>query len=152
MRKRIALFVFGSLLSFSAMAEANGRYPFGNQLIVHPHNPNVIMVRTTFGLLLSDDHGASFRWICESLIGFTNGQDPGVGMFGDGAYAVAGYNGLYISHDNACSFPTIGGVAANQYVIDIAVDKDAQGAVAVSSHKLIIDGGTTTASTTPARV
>ncbi|WP_394830799.1 hypothetical protein LVJ94_30250 [Pendulispora rubella] len=140
MRKRLVLPLAAvSLLSLTSVvvpstALANGRYPYGNQLVVDPHNPDVIYVRTTFGILLSEDHGRIFRWICEPLIGFTNGLDPGVGVFGDGSIAVAGYYGLAITRDNACSFPFVGGGLDKQYVMDIAVDdKNPSGAVVVTA-------------------
>ncbi|WP_394841498.1 hypothetical protein LZC95_31040 [Pendulispora brunnea] len=121
-------------LVVSSTALANGRYPYGNQLVVAPNNPDVIYVRTTFGILLSEDHGRIFRWICEPLIGFTNGLDPGIGVFDDGAMAVAGYYGLAISHDNSCSYPFVGGGLDKQYVMDIAVDdKNPKGGVVVTA-------------------
>ena len=143
MLKRLVPLVAGSLalMAVSSAAHANGRYPYGNQLIVHPHNPDLLLVRTTFGVLLSEDHGKVFHWICEPIIGFTNGLDPGVGIFDDGSYAVAGYYGLAISRDNACSFP-FAGALNDLYAIDIAVDqKDPKGAVVVTSPKVFGDGG-----------
>ncbi|WP_394827577.1 WD40/YVTN/BNR-like repeat-containing protein [Pendulispora albinea] len=104
--------------------------------MVHPRNPDIILERTTFGILLSEDHGKSFHWICEPIIGFSNGLDPGVGVFEDGSYAVAGYYGLAVSHDNACSFPFMGGGLKDQYVIDISVDaKTPRNAVAITALK-----------------
>ncbi len=110
-------------LAPSRDAHANGRFPYANQLVVNPNDPSSILVRTTFGLLLSNDGGKNFQWVCEQIIGFTNGSDPGIAVFGDGSFAVAGYYGLSISHDNACSFPFIPGGLDKQYVIDIAVEK-----------------------------
>jgi len=143
--KRLAALLTGSLVLTLplASAQANSRFPYGNQLVVHPHNPDVILVRTTFGILLSEDRGKVFHWICEPLIGFTNLLDPGVGIFDDGSYAVAGFYGVAISRDNACSYPFAPGALTNQYAIDIAVDRDAKSAVVVTTSKPLEDGGTT---------
>lgn len=121
----IGAFVLTLALTTGRDAHANGRFPYANQLVVNPNDPNTILVRTTFGLLLSADGGKTFQWVCEQIIGFTNGQDPGIAVFGDGSFAVAGFYGLAMSHDNACSFPFIGGGLDKQYVIDVAVEKKA---------------------------
>ena len=123
--RRLGIFVasVAAFLAHPTAARANGRFPYANQLAIAPSDPNTIMVRTTFGLLLSKDRGASFTWICEQIIGFTNGSDPGVGVFQDGSIAVAGFFGLAISHDRACSFPFVGGGLDKQYAVDVAVDR-----------------------------
>ncbi len=112
-----------ALLLIAAPARANGRFPYANQLVVAPGDAQTIVVRTTFGLLLSRDGGKSFSWICEQIIGFTNGSDPGVGVFLDGSVAVAGFFGLAVTHDGACSFPFKTGDLDKQYTVDVAVDR-----------------------------
>lgn len=83
------------------------------------------MVRTTFGLLTTLDRGATFNWVCEPIMGFTSGADPGVAMFDDGAIAVGSFLGAFVTHDGACSFGTIGGDLVNQYVVDLALEPKA---------------------------
>ena len=59
-----------------APAAANGRPPVTNGVYVHPSDPQSILVRTTFGLLVSRDGGCSFRWICEQNVGYGGTYDP----------------------------------------------------------------------------
>jgi MYXO-CTERM domain-containing protein len=48
-------------------AAANGRFPNAQQVVIGPGptRSDVIVLRATFGLLLSTDGGRSFRWVCE---------------------------------------------------------------------------------------
>ncbi|WP_394821801.1 WD40/YVTN/BNR-like repeat-containing protein [Pendulispora albinea] len=134
MKKRLAGILAGTLLSIPTAAQANGRYPASNQFMVHPRNPDIILVRATFGLMLSKDHGQSFHWICEQLFKISGNVDPGVALFGDGSYAIGGLPGLAVSHDDGCSFPFIGGSLKDQYVIDLAVDgSDPRRGVAITA-------------------
>lgn len=103
-------------------ARANGRFPYANEIVVHPRDPSSFVVRTTFGLLTTTDRGARFHWVCEPIMGFTSGADPGVAMFDDGSIAVGSFLGAFVTHDGACSFGTIGGELAGQYVVDIALE------------------------------
>lgn len=56
-------------LCLSTPAFANGRFPAAQQVVfgVGPHAGRVTF-RTTFGLLVSDDRGATFRWLCEGAL------------------------------------------------------------------------------------
>lgn len=118
-------------------ARANGRFPAANQLVLPPGGDSARQfVRTTFGLLTTMDSGASYRWMCERVVGFSGSQDPAVMMMGDGALVVALFDGLVVSHDGGCSFaraPSLEG----QYVIDVALDKGIAGsAIALTSSGL----------------
>ena len=46
-------------------ARANGRFPAANQLAHSPTDPKLFVLRTTFGILVSHDAGASWDWVCE---------------------------------------------------------------------------------------
>jgi hypothetical protein len=121
---RVAI-AFGSLslvLAFATPSFANGRFPAANQLVVHPGDPNTLIVRATFGLLVSHEQGKNPRLVCDVIIGAAAVVDPGVALFGDGTFLVAAPEGLAVSRDNACSFPFIGGELANQRFIDVSVD------------------------------
>jgi MYXO-CTERM domain-containing protein len=50
-------------------ARANGAFPDAMKILVPPDRPHQIAVATNFGLLLSDDDGGSWRWLCEDAIG-----------------------------------------------------------------------------------
>jgi photosystem II stability/assembly factor-like uncharacterized protein len=131
---RLAPFALAaSLLAAPAAALANGRFPAANQLVVHPTDPQQILVRVTFGVLLSRDGGQSFSWVCEKAVGYGGVQDPAVALTSDGSLLVAAFEGLATSHDGGCSFAFVK-EAEKEFVIDVATDKgDPSSAVAVTS-------------------
>lgn len=133
MSRLAVMATFMASLTVTSLAGANGRFPFANQLVVKSGPENDIYVRTSFGLLVSKDQGARFRWICEGVIGLSGAQDPGLGVFADGSIAVAAFEGLFGSSDEGCSFAADPG-QRGEYVIDVAVSRDSPlSAVAVTS-------------------
>jgi hypothetical protein len=111
-------------------ALANGRYPIANQLVVSPADAAHLTLRTTFGLVLSEDQGKSFTWVCERAAGFVNGEDPPVEVSGDGSIFVASSQALNTSHDGGCTWS-----AADLSIVDTDVDaSDPKRAVAVAAQ------------------
>jgi photosystem II stability/assembly factor-like uncharacterized protein len=122
-----------SLLTAPTLALANGRFPAANQLVVHPSDPQQLLIRVTFGMLLSRDGGQNFSWVCEKAVGYGGVQDPAVALTSDGSLLVAAFEGLATSHDGGCSFAFVK-EAEKEFVIDVATDKgDPSSAVAVTS-------------------
>lgn len=62
-------FFLAAALLASSTASANGRFPTAQQVVfgVGEHTRRITF-RTTFGLLVSDDAGATFRWLCEGAL------------------------------------------------------------------------------------
>lgn len=59
----------GLLVAGPRGARANGRFPTAQHVLVGPgETSDVIVLRTTFGLLVSRNGGGSFRWICEDSL------------------------------------------------------------------------------------
>lgn len=58
-------------------ARANGRFPMA-QVLASPDDGQTLVLRATFGLLLSRDGGASWSWVCEQGLGFDGMWDPPV--------------------------------------------------------------------------
>ena len=76
--------------SFARAAHANGRYPLANQLVARPGRSHHLVARTTFGLLRSDDAGATWTWVCEDALGMLDvAEDPSLALTGDGTTVVA---------------------------------------------------------------
>lgn len=131
----LGFLVAGSALSPS-VALANGRFPASNQVASTVANPALVLVRTTFGLLVSRDGGQSFDWICESAAGYGGEQDPGVAVMADGSLVVAAFEGLSVSHDGGCTWE-LEGALANEFVIDVAASAvSPSAAVALTSTGL----------------
>ncbi len=127
------LFVFASSVAF-----ANGRYPIANQLVVSPADATHLTLRTTFGLVLSEDAGKNFGWVCEKAAGFVNNEDPPVEVTGDGSIFVASSQALSISHDGGCAWNQ---AMPELTIVDADVDQsNPSRAIAIAS--LYTDGET----------
>ena len=126
----LPLFIGLALLQIARAASANGRYPFAQQLVVGPKESNRLWLRTTYGVVTSDDGGASWDWICESGVGYGGQQDAMVAATADGKVFVASEEGLFVTTDNGCGWsrnPDIGG----DYVRDIAAESDGRHVLAL---------------------
>lgn len=65
MRRGAALAcALGALLA-PALARANGAFPDGAQVLLPADRPGTIVVGTNFGLVITEDGGAGWRWVCE---------------------------------------------------------------------------------------
>jgi len=86
--------------------ETNGRPPVTNGIYLRPESPSSLYVRSTFGLLVSHDDGCTFRWVCESAIGYGGEFDPKYAIAGDGTIFATTFEGLRVSRDGGCSWET----------------------------------------------
>lgn len=124
-RSRCAAAVIATVaaLSIPTPALANGRYPAAGQIAIAPSDPSTILVRATYGILLTKDGGQRWDWICEGAVGFTGSEDPMVSFTADGTMLAGIFEGLSVSQDGGCGWSFAGGGLAQHYVVDLAVDK-----------------------------
>jgi hypothetical protein len=128
-------------------AWANGRFPASNQIVFSPSDPNLIVARTTFGILPSHDNGATWDYLCEDALGLpqTAYQDPELGLTANNALVGGLYSpvaGLDVSTDLGCNWSCVGGPLANQSIADLVVRPDTPDVVlAVTSTYLPADAG-----------
>ncbi len=94
------------LIGLAGGAFANGRPPATNGVAFHPADPQVILIRSTFGLLISKDDGCSFHWVCEKAIGYGGEFDPKYAVAVDGTIFATTFEGLRVSRDGGCSWVT----------------------------------------------
>jgi hypothetical protein len=138
-------------LAAPSAALANGRFPAANRIVLSPTDPNLVVVRTTYGILVSSDHGGSWAFICEDVLGLpqTAPEDPALALTANGSL-VAGVvkpAGLDVSADRGCNWSCIGGALANQGIADLAVrPEDAHTVVALTSTFFSGEGGSGTMS------
>jgi BNR/Asp-box repeat len=85
-------------------ADANGRYPQSVSVHFQPGNAQRILVGATFGLLISDDDGATWRWTCEQNIGYGGIFDPIYEISAAGTLYATTFDGLSISRDSGCTW------------------------------------------------
>jgi uncharacterized protein (TIGR03382 family) len=93
-----------AILASSSPAAANGRFPATTNVRFQPGNSELILLPTTFGLLLSKDNGTSFQWICEDTIGYGGTYDPDYAIAGDGTIYATTFEGLQVSTDGSCTY------------------------------------------------
>lgn len=100
------------------LARANGRFPTAQQVVLGPGaRSDVIVLRTTFGLLVSRDGGRTFRWYCEDLLYFDfipgGNVDPSVEVNANGEVVVGFEAGAHALTDG-CDSPNLGSVSGRE--------------------------------------
>jgi hypothetical protein len=102
-----------ALLALTATAHANGRPPLTNSVHFRPGYPHSLYVGTTFGLLVSQDDGCTFDWLCEDDLGYGGTYDPIYAIDVEGTIFATTFTGLHVSRDGGCSFT----VATDQFPV-----------------------------------
>jgi hypothetical protein len=101
-------------------ARANGVFPSVSQLVIEPGAPSHLYLRTTFGVVFSLDNGASWSWLCEDALGYTNTLPP-IAVLEGGALLVGVPTGVSHGSVAGCGFEPAHGIDSN--VVDLAVAK-----------------------------
>jgi MYXO-CTERM domain-containing protein len=110
-------------LAAPAVASANGRFPAAGQIALDPAAPDTLLVRATYGLLLTRDHGKEWSWICEDAVGFGGSEDPMLSFAADGSILAGTFEGLGVSQDTGCDWGFVGGDLSGFHGIDLAMEK-----------------------------
>jgi photosystem II stability/assembly factor-like uncharacterized protein len=113
-----------SALFVPCSAHANGRYPKADQLQIAPDDTRFLAVRTTFGLLVSEDSGKSWDWVCERAVGYSGVQDPTLGMMAQGTIVASLAEGVARTADRGCNWAFSDAQLGDSPVIDLTVRKD----------------------------
>ena len=119
-------------LALPAPALANGRYPASGQIAVAPGDPKTLLVRATYGLLLSQDSGKTWGWIREPAVGYSGVEDPVMSFIQNGTLLAGIFEGLAEGTPDGCQwgfFPAL----TNKYVIDLSVTRSTRRAPSSSS-------------------
>lgn len=94
---RAAVLALVALLAGSE-AMGNGRFPAASFLVLGPGaDARLMILRTTFGLVVSDDFGVSWHWSCEDAYGASGMYDPPVAIGGDGTFVAGIPDGIMVS-------------------------------------------------------
>jgi hypothetical protein len=121
-------------------ASAHGGLPRSKQIIFSPSDPNLIVARTSFGILPSRDNGATWAYLCEDVFALPMNIDPEIGLTQNNALVAGVYSalagaspsaiaGLDVSADLGCNWSCIGGPLAGQAIADVVVRPDTADAV-----------------------
>src|SRR4051812_28203164 len=90
-------------LGFGARwARADGAFPGSLQVLLPTAQPQQIVLSTNFGLIISDDAGATWQWTCEQAQTFGSSA-YGLGP-GDRMFALSSQAGLAFSDDLSCTW------------------------------------------------
>ena len=102
--KRALFGVVASLLLASSAAEANGRFPESNQLFFAPSDDQYLVLRTTFGFLISKDRGQKWSWVCEQAFPLSGSEDPMIAIAPNGNILATTFQGMSFSKTKACNW------------------------------------------------
>lgn len=135
MSVRRALLWFCAITAWTGVAQANGRFPYANHIVVDPSDQKHVLVRTTYGMIQSFDAGASWKWVCEQSVGYGGAFDPAIAVTGTGRELVGLFDGLTTSADRGCTYAlATEPVVTKQFVIDFVVQpSDPKHALALTS-------------------
>jgi hypothetical protein len=113
--------------------------------VFSPSDPNLMVLRTSYGLLPSHDNGASWGYICEDALGLGTVavEDPSIGLTANN-WLIAGVSvGLNVSTDVGCNWNCQGGPLSAVPIADIAVRPDTPAsAVAITRAYVQTDSAT----------
>ena len=104
---------------FATEARANGRFPESSQILFAPNDPNLMLMRATFGLLVSHDRGTTWDWICEAAVGFSGVEDPMYAVTPSAAILGTTFQGLTVSRDRGCNWAYATGELGGQVFVDL---------------------------------
>jgi hypothetical protein len=113
------------------LARANGAFPAASQLVADPADADHVVLRTTFGLLVTRDRGANWDWLCEAGAGYADVEPPMTVLSG-GVILLAVPGGVSRSDATGCDFELAEGIDALVY--DLArVPSEPDSVVAISA-------------------
>src|SRR5215470_6725603 len=120
MKKIPALVAISVVLLCPAMpVQANGAFPDSMGILLPVDQPNRIIATTNFGLLVSEDEGATWAWVCEQAVGvmtlmYQLGAPP------NDILVAASLDRVSYSDDFGCTWQPSGGEIIGTYVDDVS--------------------------------
>jgi MYXO-CTERM domain-containing protein len=150
----VAAAAAASMLLAVSPAAANGRFPASNHVFFSPSDPKLVVLRATFGVLFSPDSGATWRWLCEDVLGLpsTSVEDPTFAMTANGTLFAGTSHGLLLSPNTGCDWRMAGEGLAGQAIVDIAIRPDSPHSLVVLAQPRNGNGGSGDASGQGAQV
>ncbi len=114
-----------ALLGLAASdAQANGRFPTSTGINFTPGQTQTILVPVTFGLLISNDGGTNWDWVCEAAIGYAGTYDPDYTVAADGSIFATNFEGVRVARaGDACNWEAVPDLAT-KWVSDIERGSD----------------------------
>jgi len=101
------LVVVACLLALAGTAGANGRAPGSRSITFRRGMETHVVAGVTFGVLLSEDGGTTWRWMCEDAVGYGGIYDPYYAATASGAVFATTFSGMKVMRDR-CVFGDTG--------------------------------------------
>jgi hypothetical protein len=122
-------------------ARGNGAFPESDAVLLAADRPREILLATNFGIILTEDDGATWQWTCEQ-------PETSMGaLYGIGAapanrlYSVSPDVGLAVSSDGSCTWRQAGGALADLLASDYFADPTDPSRVLAIATTAPADGG-----------
>src|SRR4051812_34061259 len=115
-------FVFLAVACFAGRAAADGAFPDELSVMLPASDPDRIVIGTNFGLVVSPDAGASWRYACEPYI--TGSALDVVSLYAaasDGTVMATSSSAFWRSADVGCTWTKAAGSVANAQPRDLFV-------------------------------
>ncbi len=123
-RSLLAVATVAALAAIDAPeAHANGRPPLSVKVGFRPGNTTDIFLGVTFGLMVTKDDAVTWRWICESAVGFQGTFDPDYELASDGTLWASTFDGLRYTRDG-CNWSPVGPPLGTWLVTAVTVGPD----------------------------
>jgi hypothetical protein len=117
-------------LLVAGQAGANGRFPRAQRLLEDPREPDRLILAATYGLLVTADRGASWRYVCEAAYGERDlSVDALTALSDEGALLAGIYSGVSRAERDACDFRRTLGRNNREAVPDFALSVSVPGRV-----------------------
>jgi hypothetical protein len=129
-QSRLALYALAAAAVALALAlapraaRADGAFPDSSQVLLPAGQPNRIILGTNFGVISTDDGGATWEWACETPL-LTMGQAYQLGVPGagpPGRLLASSLWGVVHSDDGACTWTDASGDIGQTTVTDFFAD------------------------------
>ena len=100
------LIVLGLLVGLTSHAFGNGRAPGTSTINFRQGMESQIVAGMTFGLVRSEDGGATWKWMCEDAVGYGGMYDPDYAFTPTGALFATTFDGLKVNRDGCVFAPS----------------------------------------------
>ena len=118
----VAATVFASAVQ-PGRVRAHGRPPYIERIAFDPTNEQRLVAQASFGLIVSEDGGTSWRWVCSAVFrADPTTEDPDVVVADDGGLVIGAFDGVARSSPDLCEWTFPDGPARRVFVVDLEPD------------------------------
>lgn len=100
----LAVSTLAAALAAPGIVAAHGGPPITRLVALHPTDPDVLLLQTSYGLLRTGDGGNTWSWTCPQVMDWDLGEDPEFLVLGDGSVLGALFGGLVRGEPDLCGW------------------------------------------------